>query len=205
MNNWKKFDQILSIFLEEVIPQSLKNATFGKSRFKINDSVKHDLRNLRFNPQYQGRRAPLPRHGYVPGSIVTPYEKEFIPKTVTKRSYAVSALEKHVGGNLSGCIYLRKKAYFKKSLIWRVPYNILIQNMQKKKRFFQTAKVDEPLKVFRRWKINLRASHCSELYHQNYFDMDCKILRQYSLIIVPSIETKTKKSLFRKFWIRRPP
>ena len=39
------------IFLEEVIPQSLKNATFGKSRFKINDSVKHDLRNL-LNPSY---------------------------------------------------------------------------------------------------------------------------------------------------------
>ena len=35
----------------------------------------------------------------------------------------------------------------KKSLIWRVPYNIYIQNMQKKKRFFQTAKVDDPLNL----------------------------------------------------------
>ena len=39
-------------------------------------------------------------------------------------------------------------------------------------------------------KKTFRASHCSELYHKNYSDMDCKILRQYSLIIDPSIKTK---------------
>ena len=44
-------------------------------------------------------------------------------------------------------------------------------------------------------KRALKFSDGSELYHQNYSDMDCKILRQYSLIIDPSIETNKKKSI----------
>ena len=52
---------------------------------------------------------------------------------------------------------------------------------------------------------SLRASHCSELYNQNYSDMDCKILRQYSLIIHPSIETKQKKIDFLKVLDKETP
>ena len=52
---------------------------------------------------------------------------------------------------------------------------------------------------------SLRASHCSELYHQNYSGMDCKILRQYFLIIDPSIVTKQKKIDFLKVLDKETP
>ena len=65
------------MLLVEVLLKSLKNTTFGKTHLNINDRIKQDWRNSRFNQLHQGRGIHLPRHGDARGSTLVPPFAEF--------------------------------------------------------------------------------------------------------------------------------
>ena len=77
-NNYLKYISLdlriffLNVLLLEVLSKTLKSTTFRKTRLNINDRIKHDGRNSRFNRLYQGRRVRLPRQGNVRGSALVP-------------------------------------------------------------------------------------------------------------------------------------